>query len=161
GLRVKGNVSFVGWATGPCPIEMIEVLCDGKRVAQTNVGIPRPDIAAAYPQLAGAQWSGYGLIWDASRVATGPPLLAVQVSDTGGAVKTIESEIVVEEPGPSHSMRLLRDAAKASNGPVIEAGIQPITLRPLISPMCKRFALYTSSLGNYFFGEIRDLLAAG
>lgn len=26
---------------------------------------------------------------------------------------------------------------------------------------CRRFALYTSSLGNYFFHEIRDLLAAG
>lgn len=26
---------------------------------------------------------------------------------------------------------------------------------------CERFALYTSSLGNYFFGEIRDLLASG
>jgi len=29
------------------------------------------------------------------------------------------------------------------------------------SRVCRRFALYTSSLGNYFFGEIRDLLAAG
>jgi hypothetical protein len=33
--------------------------------------------------------------------------------------------------------------------------------QPERRPNCKRFALYTSSLGNYFFDEIRDLLAAG
>src|SRR3972149_372576 len=28
-------------------------------------------------------------------------------------------------------------------------------------PICKRFALYANSLGNYFFYEIRDILASG
>jgi hypothetical protein len=33
--------------------------------------------------------------------------------------------------------------------------------RSILRPSCKRFALYTSSIGNYFFDEIRSLLAAG
>jgi hypothetical protein len=41
-----------------------------------------------------------------------------------------------------------------------QINVPPIR-RPQRRPKCKRFALYTSSLGNYFFNEIRDLLAAG
>src|ERR1700733_4127018 len=33
--------------------------------------------------------------------------------------------------------------------------------KPDSQPISLRFALYTSSLGNYFFHEIRDLIAAG
>jgi GT2 family glycosyltransferase len=41
--------------------------------------------------------------------------------------------------------------------------VAPTTMpaKPDLQPISLRFALYTSSLGNYFFHEIRDLIAAG
>jgi len=39
--------------------------------------------------------------------------------------------------------------------------IGPADISARLVGQCKRFAIYTNSLGNYFFNEMRDLLAAG
>jgi hypothetical protein len=132
GVQVSGIVRVAGWAAGGSPIVRIEVSCDDVPVGVTETGVPRPDVAACHPALVGAGRSGFAMALEASLLTAGPHELTVQALDARQRVTKAARRIV----------------------------IAPIR-RPERRPNCRRFALYTSSLGNYFFEEIRDLLAAG
>lgn len=78
-----------------------------------------------------------------------------------GARSLFEVEL---KPRPAPGMREI--TVRAID---VRSRIATVTRRVLVAPartpgtrpVCRSFALYTSSLGNYFFWEIRDLLAAG
>jgi hypothetical protein len=130
--RLSGFIKVSGWAAGASPIVRVEVACDGVPVGIAEIGLPRPDVAACHPTLAAVERSGFAMVLEASLLAPGLHELTVQAFDARQRVKRVARQITV-----------------------------PPIRRPGKRPKCKRFALYTSSLGNYFFNEIRDLLAAG
>ncbi|HEV3057702.1 MAG TPA: hypothetical protein VGY48_05615, partial [Vicinamibacterales bacterium] len=129
---LSGFIKLSGWAAGASPIVRVEVACDAVPVGLAEIGLPRPDVAACHPTLAAVERSGFAMVLEASLLAPGRHELTVQAFDARQRVKRMTRQITV-----------------------------PAVRRLERRPTCKRFALYTSSLGNYFFNEIRDLLAAG
>jgi hypothetical protein len=133
-LPVSDSVKVTGWAAGPTSGVRIEVWCEGVQLGLSQVGIPRPDVATAHPELADAERSGFSMVIDLSPLSPGKHELAIRAVDTRHRAAEASRPIVIEKRQSTRS-----------------------TLRPT----CKRFALYASSVGNYFFDEIRSLLAAG
>jgi hypothetical protein len=133
-LPVSDSVKVAGWAAGPTSGVQIEVWCEGVQLGLAQVGIPRPDVAAVNPELADADRSGFSMVVDLSSLSPGRHELAIRAVDARHSTTFVSRQIVIEK----------RQGARA-----------------ILRPTCKRFALYTSSKGNYFFEEIRSLLAAG
>jgi hypothetical protein len=69
GRRVAARaVEIGGWALGAtAKVEEVEAVLDGEVVARAPVRHPRPDIAAAFPDVPGASSAGFELALDASR----------------------------------------------------------------------------------------------
>jgi hypothetical protein len=134
GCSVSGLVTVAGWAAGAAPGIRVEVWCAGLQFGVAQVGLPRPDVAAAHPELVDPDRSGFAVVVDLASLSPGTHELSVRAVDAGHRSILVSRQIVVEQRAGA------RTAAR---------------------PLCKRFALYTSSLGNYFFGEMRSLLAAG
>jgi hypothetical protein len=62
-------LQIAGWAIGrAAPIRAIEVACDGAVVAHAPVLAPRPDVAQAHPDCAGADRSGFALVVNVLRL---------------------------------------------------------------------------------------------
>lgn len=130
---VPGDALTVsGWAAGTLPIVRVDVLIDEIVHASCRPTSARPDVAAAFPQFGEHTDLGFSTIVPLTDVASGSHVLRVRAVDRQGLARETARGLWVEHPD----------------------------LLPT-KPSCQRFALYTSSLGNYFFGEIRDLLAAG
>src|SRR5688572_25465451 len=55
---VSGS-SLEGWALGPNGPCTVDVLVDGHVVGRATTGIPRPDVAAAYPGARGGDVAGF------------------------------------------------------------------------------------------------------
>jgi Glycosyl transferase family 2 len=61
-------VEIGGWALGGETVpEQVEVVLGGHVIARAPVRQPRPDIAKAYPEVAGAASAGFEVVLDASR----------------------------------------------------------------------------------------------
>jgi hypothetical protein len=98
--RVQGSVTVAGWAAGKASIIRVEVLCDEERVGEAQVGSPRPDVAAALPELHEAARSGFAFVWDTSSLGCGPHVLTVRAVDTKGRMSEATGTVVVESPLP-------------------------------------------------------------
>jgi hypothetical protein len=133
-MPVSDSLRVAGWAAGPTPGVRIEVWCDGVQLGLAQVGIQRPDVATVHPELADADRSGFALVVDLSSLSTGKHELTIRAVDARYRATDVSRKIVIEK----------RQATRA-----------------VARPTCRRLALYTSSMGNYFFDEIRSVLAAG
>ena len=132
GVVTAGDLTVAGWAIGAKRVARIDVFVNETLVASCRPEVSRPDVARAFPQYEHGEPAGYSTVVHLAQVPPGPHTLRVRATDTSGAAEVCSRALWVEP----------RD---------------PVALRP----PCRRFTLYTSSLGNYFFDEIRDLLAAG
>jgi SAM-dependent methyltransferase len=133
----SGHIRVVGWVSGPTPVVQVDLLCDGELLGVAQARLPRPDVAAAFPTFADAAHSGFEFTIDPARLRPGHRMLTLRARDALGRSTTVTRQIVVDVLD-AHAPRLLGGR-----------------------PVCQRFAVYVSSLGNYFFGEIRDLVCAG
>jgi hypothetical protein len=74
GVLQSDNLCVSGWAIDPpvgAPVSQVQILIDGKAVGNATLGIPRPDIAALYPNLANDLNSGWKFVLPASGLALG------------------------------------------------------------------------------------------
>ncbi|HVN75167.1 MAG TPA: hypothetical protein VMT19_02540 [Thermoanaerobaculaceae bacterium] len=72
----------------------IEVMLDGQVVGQANYPLPRPDVANAHPDIAGAFNSGYQLALDSSKFTDGEHTISVRVWNTDGLSTVVGSRDV-------------------------------------------------------------------
>ena len=147
---ISGALGIAGWAAGADPVTGIELFCDDRRLAVTGTGRARPDVADAFPDLLDAGESGFEILLDPVPLSPGTHVLAVRAMDACDRVATVQRRIVVAD-GTSASL-MTRPTAKSA---------VRLAARTAAEPLCGPVALYTSSEGNYFFAEIRELLAAG
>jgi hypothetical protein len=77
----------------------IEVMVDGMVVGQANYPLPRPDVANAHPDVAGAFQSGFQMNLDTSKYTNGPHAISVRAWDTQGLSTVLGSRDVVFNNG--------------------------------------------------------------
>ena len=100
---IRQRVSPAGCTGAPSPtcqvLADIEVMVDGAVVGQTNYPLPRPDVANAHPDVAGAFQSGFQMNLDTSTFTNGAHTISVRVWDTQGLSTVLGSRDVVFSNG--------------------------------------------------------------
>jgi hypothetical protein len=76
-------VSVAGWAFDNVAVGSVQVYVDGLLRGTATLGGSRPDVAAAYPQVAPND-SGWSYVLDTTTLSNGPHSLAVQARDVSG-----------------------------------------------------------------------------
>ena len=96
---IRQRVSPAGCTGAPsatCKILAdIEVMLNGMVVGQANYPLPRPDVANAHPDVAGAFQSGFQMNLDTSKYSNGPYTISVRVWNTAGLSTVIGSRDIV------------------------------------------------------------------
>lgn len=72
----------------------IEVMMDGMVIGQANYPLPRPDVANAHPDVAGAFQSGFQMNLDTSKYTNGAHTISVRAWDTEGLSTVLGSRDV-------------------------------------------------------------------
>ncbi|HQR46558.1 MAG TPA: Ig-like domain-containing protein [Thermoanaerobaculia bacterium] len=80
----SGVLPVVGWALDDTGVDHVDVYVDGLVERQAVTGIPRPDVAAAYPDDMAAVTSGFILNVDSTRLANGVHEVSVKAVDSKG-----------------------------------------------------------------------------
>jgi N-acetylmuramoyl-L-alanine amidase len=102
---VSGVYPITGWAIDDVGVRTndvadvndpydVEVLIDGQGVGQVIYGLPRPDVANAHPDVAGALLSGWQMNLDTTRFDNGSHTLSVRAWDTQGLSTTLGTRTV-------------------------------------------------------------------
>jgi len=78
-------LSIIGWVLGRAsPAVAVELLSEGTVLSRVPIDVRRPDIAAAFPEVSGAERSGFQTILDLSEMALGFELLVRAVFEDDG-----------------------------------------------------------------------------
>ncbi len=94
----NGSFPVAGWAIDDVDIDHVDFLVDGRVVAgavgrgepsTANYGSTRPDVAAAFPDVPLALYSGFVANIDTSQFINGIHVLSVQATDNEGASREI------------------------------------------------------------------------
>jgi len=89
--KVVGAVDVTGWALSEAGIESVSFYVDRTFVADCSTGLPRPDVAKAYPAMPNSGVSGWTATFDSTSVSPGWHELTVQVKSNDGATRDISS----------------------------------------------------------------------
>src|SRR5689334_6934153 len=81
-----GRVTVRGWALDVPPPRAILVAVDGVIVALARHGLPRPDVAAAHPDLPGADTSGWSAEIDLPSGSPGAATVSATIIRADGQV---------------------------------------------------------------------------
>ena len=95
------SLKVAGWALDPLGIKSVEVRIDGKPHA-ANYGLPRPDVAAAKPDVAGAAHSGFSFEGSFPDLSLQRHEVAVVAINTAGTATTLGRRSLV----PPAAMKL-------------------------------------------------------
>ena len=96
-LDSQGVLRVSGWASGPAPVEAVEIQAAGVRIGEAEYGRPRPDVADDYPDFAGAGASGYRLAATLTEEVLDATEVAVVVRAGDGATRSAVAKIVRAE----------------------------------------------------------------
>ncbi|MBP1620934.1 MAG: mannosyl-glycoendo-beta-N-acetylglucosaminidase family protein, partial [Acidobacteria bacterium] len=102
---VSGVYPITGWAIDDVGVRTndvadandpydVEVLVDGRGVGQVIFGLPRPDVAHAHPDVAGAFLSGWQMNLDTTRFNNGNHTISVRAWDTQGLSRTLGTRTI-------------------------------------------------------------------
>jgi hypothetical protein len=91
GQRITGKVDVTGWALSEAGIESVSIYVDRSFVADCSAGLPRPDVAKAYPSVRESGVAGWVLTLDAARFAPTWHELTVQARSKTGATRDLAS----------------------------------------------------------------------
>jgi hypothetical protein len=86
-----------GWVVAEERIEAVSVYVDRKFLTAVPAERLRPDVAAAKPEFANAESSGFGVAIDSTTLAPGWHELVVQARTTSGAVRDLAAVPVLVE----------------------------------------------------------------
>lgn len=160
------NESFTtltGWFLSHKKIHKVELYICKKKISDISLNKYRPDVKAAWPKYDHHEYNGYeyALPEQVIKKYAGKrsTIFLRFYLDDKQYVDRFKTPVKFPDGSflPSNWIPLLKYIGDKKVLPPTNQ--QPQQNTPPI--VCKRFALYTSSLGNYFFWEIRDLISAG
>lgn len=105
---ISGRVTVQGWVLDAPPPRAILVAMNGEVVALARQGLPRPDVAAAYPDLPGSHASGWSAELDLGAQPHAEAMVAVQIIRANGQVALLgEAQLptVARPAGPPAGLR--------------------------------------------------------
>ena len=79
-----------GWAVSDLGIESVEVFIDGERIGFVPYGSGRGDVGAAFPDIPGSEFSGWGMKWGYGLTPEGEHTLRIVVTEQGGGTASRE-----------------------------------------------------------------------
>jgi len=91
GQKIAGKIDVVGWALAETGIESVSTYVDRTFVSSSATGLPRPDVAKAYPNVSGSDKAGWVLTLDTASFSPGWHELTVQARSKEGAVRDLAS----------------------------------------------------------------------
>ena len=89
--KIAGKMDVTGWAVSEAGIESVSIYVDRAFVAPCATGLPRPDVAKAYPDMPNSGASGWTATVDSARFAPGWHELTVQARTKDGATRDLVS----------------------------------------------------------------------
>ena len=96
--EVHGGIGNLrGWAVAEDGIDRIEMWLNGSFLFEMPYGGDRSDVAAAYPNVAGAQQSGYSMAFGYSNLGAGTHTMTVRAYNNAGDVLETSATFTVVE----------------------------------------------------------------
>ncbi len=83
-VHANGVLTVAGWALDDRRVEHVDVFIDGLLEREAVLGVNRPDVAAYYPNVAGATDAGFIIFIDSTRLTNGVHTLTVKATDDQG-----------------------------------------------------------------------------
>lgn len=105
---VRGGWLIAGWALARSGVAAVAVSVDGAPFGTASYGIPRRDIAEAFPGWAGAGDSGFSLVVGAGVLAPGRHLVGVELQARSGRRRTTTFSVEIAPPAESGGPAMLR-----------------------------------------------------
>ena len=93
--KITGKVDIAGWALSEAGIESVSIYVDRTFVADCSTGLPRPDVAKAYPNLPDSGVSGWTVTFDSTNFSPSWHELTVQAKSKAGATRDLASLPIV------------------------------------------------------------------
>src|SRR5262249_34138078 len=93
-----GRVMVGGWAVDSDRVIRVEIFCDGERIGEAQMGLPRADVFTTFPQLPASDRSGYEFLWNTDDVAPGPHELGIRAVNANGGVRVRTLSVRIEQP---------------------------------------------------------------
>ncbi len=81
---VNGMCTVVGWALDRSGVETVEILLDGKKLADAEYGHSRPDVAEVHPGFPDGALSGFQCTFDTDSMAPGDHRLRLRIRNRNG-----------------------------------------------------------------------------
>jgi hypothetical protein len=88
---ITGKMAVTGWALSEAGVESVSIYIDRAFVTDCETGLPRPDVANAYPTMAASGASGWAATVESARLAPGWHELTVQARSRKGATRDLAS----------------------------------------------------------------------
>jgi Bacterial Ig domain len=95
GATVTGVMSLQGWAAAEKGVSKVCLYVDRQpAICTENITGLRPDVAKVYPNIAGAETSGWNIQFDSSGLSAGDHELVIQATTRAGATRDLGSVVV-------------------------------------------------------------------
>jgi hypothetical protein len=82
------SVQFAGWAIDNVALASVQILVDGVAIATPPLNVNRPDVVAAYPNLAPLQ-CGWSFLFDSTKLTDGTHTITANLTDTSNNVAVL------------------------------------------------------------------------
>jgi hypothetical protein len=91
GQKLQGAVEVIGWALADDGIDSVSLYVDRAFYAKASIGLPRADVAAAYPKATRGADSGWSATLDTAKFSSGWHELTVQAVSKAGTTRDLAS----------------------------------------------------------------------
>ncbi len=123
-LDEQGVLHVGGWAAGPARVERIELFAGGAPLGAAQYGLPRPDVAAGYPEFPDADRCGFAFAGPIDERARLADQVFVIAHIQGQAEKAAAARPVVKScgaaPPPDDGLRLHCDVVALYDDGAVE-----------------------------------------
>jgi len=149
GETVSGIITLVGWATGTPAVEELKLHVDGIDVAHVGYGGSRGDVAAAFPNVPGADRSGFGVALNTRAWSNGVHTLGIEVENIRHEKSYKEITVVFSNaPGDMMPTNVVIDLSNAK-ARIIDGG-SLVLERALVDGVQRSLVLEMQPSTNHF-----------
>lgn len=99
-LPARDVVEVRGWALAASGIDRVLIRINDDPPVAASYGIPRPDVARAYPETLSSSLSGYRFFWDTNNLSEGPCTVRVTAVARSGQTREAICNVLIDWQTP-------------------------------------------------------------
>ena len=96
GVAVRKISPVMGWALSEDGIDSVSIYLDRRYMMEAKTGLSRPDVKSLYPQIVGAENSGWEADLKLDGVANGTHTITATVRSRNGSTTAFSSKVSVQ-----------------------------------------------------------------